>query len=478
MTVGSDPGEPPATLEDGVVGPLVDEGEAVAAFADAVAASDPQEPQDPQRKDEPLSAASDRVPIFSALRIRNYRLYFIGQVISNTGTWMQRIAQDWLVLQLTNSPLAVGITTALQFLPLLLFGLLGGLVIDRFSKRSILVVTQAIMGILAAALAALVFSGVVAVWQIYLIAFLLGMVTVVDNPTRQVFVNEMVPERLVRNAVSLNTGTFQLARLVGPAAAGLLIAATGSGWAFAINAASYAATIVALLAMRRDLLRKLPGAPRERGMLREGLKYVAVRPHILWTLVAVFFIGTFGYNFSVFLSAYAKNVFHSGADLYGFLNTAVALGSLLGAVLAARRASVRLGFLFAVAAAFSASMIAMGFVPWLFAFMAVLVVCGVASTSFSTTANASVQLASDSRFRGRVMALYIMVFMGGTPIGGPIAGLITDKLGAPDAMIICGGICLVASVACGVLAARQVGSRRHAVSAEPEGEPHAALAHR
>ncbi|MGH7733678.1 MAG: MFS transporter, partial [Gemmatimonadales bacterium] len=351
--------------------------------------------------------APARVPVFSALRERNYRLYFTGQMISNTGTWMQRIAQDWLVLELTNSPLAVGITTALQFLPVLLFGLLGGLVIDRYPKRSILVVTQAVMGLLAAALAALTLSGIVTVWHVYLIAFALGMVTVVDNPTRQVFVNEMVPAHLVRNAVSLNTGTFQLARLTGPAVAGVLIAATGSGWAFAINALSYAATIVALLAMRADLLRRLPRASREPGQLREGLRYVAARPHILWIIVMVFFIGTFGYNFSVFLSAYAKNVFDSGAGIYGLLNTALAVGSVSGAVLAARRAAVRLGFLFAVAAAFSALMIVLGFTPSMLAFMGVLAVCGLASTSFSTTANASVQLASDAQVRGRVMSLYM-----------------------------------------------------------------------
>ena len=402
---------------------------------------------------------SDRVPTFAALRERNYRLYFTGQMISNTGTWMQRIAQDWLVLELTGSPLAVGITTALQFLPVSLFGLLGGLVIDRYPKRSILVVTQAVMGLLAGVLAALTLSGIVTVWDVYLIAFALGMVTVVDNPTRQVFVNEMVPAHLVRNAVSLNTATFQLARLVGPAAAGVLIAATGSGLAFAINALSYAATIVALLAMRTDLLRKLPRAPHEPGQLREGLRYVAARPHIVWIIVMVFFIGTFGYNFAVFLSAYAKNVFDSGANVYGLLNTAVAIGSVSGAVLAARRTTVRLGFLFAVAAAFSALMIAAGITPWLPAFMGVLAVCGVASTSFSTTANASVQLASDPEVRGRVMSLYMMVFMGCTPIGGPIAGALTDELGAPAGMIICGAICLAATITCAALAAHQSGVR-------------------
>ncbi len=406
------------------------------------------------------------MPVFAALKERNYRLYFTGQVISNTGTWMQRIAQDWLVLKLTNSPFDVGITTALQFLPVLLFGALGGLIIDRFPKRAILIVTQAVMGLLGAALAVLTLTGIVAVWHVYLIAFLLGMVTVVDNPTRQVFVGEMVPAHLMRNAVSLNTATFQLARLVGPAVAGILIAATGSGWAFAINALSFAATIGALLAMRKDLLHPLARASRERGQLREGLRYVASQPRILWILVMVFFIGTFGYNFSVFLSAYAKNTFDSGASVYGLLNTALAIGSLAGAVLAARRSTVRLGFLFAVAGAFSGLMIVLGLTPWLPAFMGVLVICGLASTSFSTTANASVQLASDPQVRGRVMSLYVMVFMGGTPLGGPVSGWLTDSLGAPAAIMICGGICVAATIGCAALAARQTGRQPH-LSAAP-----------
>jgi MFS family permease len=402
------------------------------------------------------------VPIFAALTEYNYRLYFSGQVVSNTGTWMQRIAQDWLVLKLTDSPFAVGITTALQFLPVLLFGPLGGVVVDRFPKRAILVATQAIMGLLATVLGTLVLTGAVTVWHVYLVALALGSVTVVDNPTRQVFVNELVPPHLVRNAISLNTAAFQLARLVGPAVAGVLIAVAGSGPAFLINAGSYAATIAALLAMRRRLLHALPPTRRERGQLREGLRYICARPHIMWIIVMVFFIGTFGYNFSVFLSAYAKNTSHAGADVYGLLNTTLAVGSLAGAFLAARRSSVRVRFLFATAAAFSTLMIMLGVVPWLPVVMVVLVICGAASTSFSTAANASVQLATDPHMRGRVMSLYMTVFMGGTPLGGPVSGWITDRLGAPAAMMICGGICLTATIACAALAAQQTHTRPQA----------------
>ncbi len=397
--------------------------------------------------------------MFAALRMRNYRLYFYGQVISNSGTWMQRIAQDWLVLELTNSPFAVGITTALQFLPLLLFGLFGGLVADRYNKHRLLFVTQSLMAALALALAILTLTGDVEVWHIYAVAFGLGLVTVVDNPTRQVFVNEMVPVDLVRNAVGLNSGSFQLARMVGPAVAGILISAVGSGWAFAINAASYLGTITALAMMDTATLQAIPRAVRQRGQLREGLRYVRDRPHLLWLIVLVFFIGTFGYNFAIILSAYAKNVFDAGADVYGWLNTALAVGSVTGALLAARRATVRLAFLFAAAAAFSIMLVVQGLIPWLVPFGVALVLTGLLSTTFNTTANSTVQLSTDAAVRGRVMSLYMLVLAGGTPIGGPLVGAITDEWGAPLAIVLSGAVCLAATIACAVLAARQTGVR-------------------
>ncbi len=409
----------------------------------------------------PHGRGSNGTPVstFAALRLRNYRLYFSGQVVSNSGTWMQRIAQDWLVLEITNSPFAVGVTTALQFVPMLLFGLFGGLVADRYPKRAILLTTQSLMAGLALVLALLTLTGNVQVWHIYAVAFGLGMVTVVDNPTRQVFVNEMVPVSLVRNAVSLNTGSFQIARMVGPAAAGVLISAVGSGWAFAINAVSFLATICALLAMDPGQLQRIPRAPRQRGQLREGLRYVMVRPHLLWIIVLVFFIGTFGYNFAIFLSAYAKDVFDSGADVYGLLNTALAVGSVIGALLVARRSTVRLAYLFAAAAGFSVMLIVLGLVPWLIPFAGLLVLTGLLNITFNTTANSTIQLSTDAAVRGRVMSLYMLVFTGGTPVGGPLVGAITDAWGAPVAIALCGAICTVAAVACAILAARQAGVR-------------------
>lgn len=421
--------------------------------------------------------SAEQVSTFAALRLRNYRLYFSGQVVSNSGTWMQRIAQDWLVLQITNSPFAVGITTALQFLPMLLFGLFGGLIADRYPKRTILVITQTVMALLALALALLTLTGNVEVWHIYAVAFGLGMVTVVDNPTRQVFVNEMVPASLLRNAVSLNTGSFQIARMVGPAVAGVMISAVGTGWAFAFNAASYLATIAALLAMNAAELQRLPSAPRQRGQLREGLRYVMARPHILWIIVLVFFIGTFGYNFAIFLSAYAKNVFDSGADVYGLLNTALAVGSVVGALLAARRATVRLAFLFAASGGFAVMLVVLGLVPWLIPFIVLLVLTGLLNITFNTTANATIQLSTDAAVRGRVMSLYMLVFMGGTPVGGPLVGAITDAWGAPVAIALCGAVCLAATIACAALAARQAGVRLR-LDLHPRAERHLILVHR
>lgn len=417
------------------------------------------EPPTPAGSEPPAAASPARISTFAALRERNYRLYFSGSVISNIGTWMQRIAQDWLVLELTNSPFAVGITMALQFLPLMLLGLYGGVAADRYSKRILLIWTQTVMGLLAGILAVVTLAGSVSVWHVYAVAFGTGLVTVIDNPARQVFVNEMVPTGLVRNAVSLNSGSFQLARLIGPAVAGVLIAAVGSGWAFAINSVSFAATIGALAAMNPALLQKIPRAPRQPGQIREGLRYVRARPHLAWLIVLVFFIGTFGFNFAIILSAYAKITFHSTADLYGYLNTALAVGSLAGALAAARRATVRLGFLFTVSALFATSMIVLGLIGWVPLFMILLVPSGALAIGFNAMANATVQLGTDPEVRGRVMSLFMLVLAGGTPIGAPLIGGIADLWGAPAAFISSGVICLVATIGCAAGVARQAGLR-------------------
>ena len=403
----------------------------------------------------------EKVKTFAALGIRNYRLFFSGQVVSNTGTWMQRIAQDWLVLEITNSPLAVGVTTALQFLPMLLMGLWGGLIADRYPKRTLLLMTQTSMGLLATALAILTLSGHVQVWHVYLIAFGLGLATVVDNPSRQTFVNEMVPQHLVRNAVSLNSGNFQLARMLGPAVAGVVISLVGSGWAFAINAVTYLAVIAGLMLMRTSELQPAPRPKRGPGQIREGLTYVRRQPVLLWTIVLVFFVGTFGYNFAIILSAYTKDVFHSGADLYGLLNTAMAAGSVAGALFAARRTTGRMSLLFGTAGAFSLMLVLLGATPWLWVFVALLVLTGLFSVTFNTLANSTVQLRTDPELRGRVMSLYMLVFMGGTPFGSLIVGAITDHWGAPIALVVSGAVCVLATAGCAAGAARSAGLAVH-----------------
>lgn len=409
--------------------------------------------------------------MFSSLKIRNYRLFATGQVVSNTGTWMQRIAQDWLVLSLTGSASAVGITIALQFLPMLLFGLYGGVLADRLPKRPLLLCTQAAMGLTGIALAVLTLAGHVQVWHVYLAAFLLGLVTVVDNPARQTFVSEMVGKDQVANAVSLNSANFQSARLVGPAIAGVLITAVGSGWAFLLNGLSFAAPIVGLLLMRTSELHRVEVQPRAKGQLREGLRYVAGRPELIWPIVLVGFIGTFGFNFPIWLSAFVSKVFHGDAGTYGLFNTLIAAGSLAGALLAARRGLSRLRLLVAAAALFSVLLLVTAFAPGFWLFAALLVPIGVFGLTVNVTANSSVQMATDPEMRGRVMALFMMVFTGGTPIGAPLVGWVTDTYGARIGMAAGGAVSLAAALAIGLVLSRignlRLSVNRHGVTFVP-----------
>ncbi|MGF1425215.1 MFS transporter [Kitasatospora sp. LaBMicrA B282] len=394
---------------------------------------------------------------FSSLRVRNYRYYFAGQIVSNTGSWMQRIAQDWLVLSLTGSPLAVGITTAMQFLPTLLLGLFGGVLADRMPKRRLLIATQAAMGLLAAALAVLTISGVVTAYHVYAFALLLGLVTVVDTPTRQAFVSEMVGPEHLANAVSLNAANFQSARLVGPAVAGLLIGAVGSGWAFAINGLSFVAVIGGLLAMRTGELRPVERIPREKGQLREGLRYVRERPDLLWPLVLAGFIGTFGFNFAILLSGFAYGTFHVGPGQYGLLNTAMAAGSLLGALTAARRGHPRLRMLVAAALGFGVLELLGAAAPGYWSLAVLLTLIGICGLTFNTTVNSYVQLNTEPEMRGRVMGLLVLVFTGGTPVGGPLVGWVTDAYGARIGLLACGAVSALAAAVIGLVLTRCVG---------------------
>ena len=275
---------------------------------------------------------------FRSLHTRNYRLFATGQVISNTGTWMQRVAQDWLVLDLThNSGTALGITTGLQFLPMLLFSLWGGAIADRYSRRMLLMMTQALMGGLALLLGVLALTGQVQIWQVYTLAFALGLITVVDNPTRQTFVAEMVGRRAMPNAIALNSAVFNLARITGPAVAGLVISAVGTPVAFLVNAASYGAVLVSLKLMRPSELYPAERVHRARGQLREAMAYVRARPNLWMLLVLIFFVATFGMNFQVTNALMSRQVFHTGAAAFGIASAVFAAGALGGALLAARR---------------------------------------------------------------------------------------------------------------------------------------------
>ncbi|MDL2081705.1 MFS transporter [Streptomyces sp. GXMU-J15] len=411
----------------------------------------------------PTTPTSRKSSTFGSLRVRNYRLFFLGQVVSNTGTWMQRIAQDWLVLSLTGSATAVGITTALQFLPMLLFGLYGGVLVDRLPKRPTLLVTQTAMALTGLALAALTLTGHVEVWHVYLAAFAVGLATVVDNPARQTFVSEMVGPDQLQNAVSLNSANFQSARLIGPAVAGLMITGVGTGWAFLCNGLSFVAPITGLLLMRARELHVVERAPRGKGQLREGLQYVAGRPELIWTIVLVGFVSTFGFNFPVYLSAFADDVFHAGAGSYSLFNTLMAVGSLSGALLAARRGTARLRMVVLAAVAFGSLQIVAALAPSLWTFALFMVPIGMFGMTVNVTANSNVQLSTDPAMRGRVMSLYMMVFMGGSPIGAPIAGWITDVYGVRAGLASGGAMAALSAAVIGLVLAR-VGNLRLAVA--------------
>ena len=377
---------------------------------------------------------------FRSLRIRNYRLFATGQVVSLSGTWAQRVAQDWLVLELShNSGVALGIVTGLQFLPVLLFGLYGGVLADRYDKRALLVGAQAVMGLLALALGLLDLAGAVQLWQVYGLAFLLGLAGVVDTPVRQSFVVELVGADDLPNAVSLNSATFNVSRIIGPALAGVAIAGAGTAPVFLVNAGSYLAVLIGLCRMRTADLHDVVRVPRAKGQLRAGLSYVRGRPDLLVPILLVGVIGTFGLNFQITLALVAKRSFHLGAGSYGALSAMFALGSLLGALASARRSSPpRRRMLLGSGLAFGGLEILVGLAPT-YALMAVLLVpTGAAVLTFTTTANATLQLGTVPEMRGRVMALYVLVFLGGSPVGGPLIGALAQVLGPRSGLLVGG----------------------------------------
>lgn len=368
--------------------------------------------------------------VFRSLRSHNYRLWAAGALVSNVGTWMQRIAQDWLVLtQLTNHDAsAVGTVMALQFGPQLLFLPWTGVAADRFDQRRLLMVTQAALGVLALVLGALTVAGVVTLPEVYLLAFLSGSATAFDAPVRQTFVSELVGDADLSNAVALNSTSFNAARMVGPAVSGLVIASVGTGWSFVVNGASFGAVLVSLALLRRSELRPAERAPRTKGSFAEGFRYVWHRPDLRAILVMLFLIGTFGLNFPIFISTMAVRVFHSDARGYGLLSSIMALGTISGSLIAAR-GEARFSWLLGGGALFGLGCFLAAIAPTYALFGAALVVIGVAALTFTNATNSLMQLSTEPAMRGRVMAIRVAIALGGTPIGAPIVGWVADHMG-------------------------------------------------
>jgi len=396
--------------------------------------------------------------MFASLRVRNYRLYACGQIVSLVGTWMQRIAQDWLVFELSGrSPVALGIAVALQFAPTLLLSLWAGVLADRYDKRRLLVVGQVGMGLCALVLGVLDVGGVVALWHVYLLCLVLGCFSAVDVPVRQSFAIEMVGPAQVSNAVALNSMTFNIARIAGPAVAGLLVIAMGTGWVFLINAASFAGVVGGLLAMDTTRLHRARPVPRRRGQLVEGLRYVRGRRDLVVLLALVFFVATFGLNFHTTLAVVAATVFGRGAGAYGLLSTLLAVGTLTGATFAARRSGpgrLRLRVVFGSAVAFGVLSVVVGLMPSYELFALMLVPCGVAALTFTTAANSSVQLSVDPQLRGRVMGLYMLLFLGGNPIGAPLMGWIAQEMNGRAPIVLGGTVSALAGLVLAATLAR------------------------
>jgi MFS family permease len=398
---------------------------------------------------QPRGAAATLAGTFRSLRNYNYRLFFFGQMISLTGTWMQTIGQAWLVLDLTHSPLALGTVTMLQFLPISLLVLFGGVIADKVPKRRLLVLTQTAAMAQAFILAFLIWSGLIELWQIFVLAAMLGLTNALDNPTRQAFVVEMVGREDVMNAVALNSSLFNSARLVGPAVGGVIIAVVGVGAAFFINGVTFIAVIIGLLLIKPDLL-----YPASRGgtghlleQLAEGLRYSLRTPAILLIVILMATIGTFGYNFTVVLPLLARNVLNVGSIGFGAMTSAMGVGSLAAALALATLRKPSRRTLLIGATAFAALLAAVSASHTYAVTLVLLIALGAASISFTATANSSLQIAAPDHLRGRVMSLYMLLFAGSTPIGGQLTGFMAEHIGVQSTLGIEAAVCVLGIVA-------------------------------
>ncbi|HET6315088.1 MAG TPA: MFS transporter [Chloroflexota bacterium] len=387
-----------------------------------------------------------------ALGNANYRLYFFGQIVSQTGGWLQRIAQSWLILDLTSSPAALGILTVAQFLPIMVLSLFAGVVADRLPKRPLLYAIGIISSLQAVAMTLLVLSGHIQPWQVYVLAFVLGVVSAFEMPTRQAFLSELVAREELQSAISLNSSVFNGARIIGPGIGGVIIAAWGVAWCFGLNAISFLASLISLylLDMRNAHGPLRPPRGALLTQLADGLRYAARTPELSFPLLLLACIGTFGYNFGVTFPLLAR--YGLGLDAVGFgsLNTAMGIGSLVGALGVAARLSPTRNALLISGGAFSALLLLVAIIPWYAVTLLALAAMGVASVTYSAVTNTSLQLNSEEQFRGRVLSLYTLLFAGSTPIGGAITGWIADRWGIRDALGVEAVVCLVA-VAAGLL---------------------------
>jgi MFS family permease len=380
---------------------------------------------------------------FSSLAVRNYRLFFIGQLVSVTGTWMQTVAQAFLVLQLTNSGTVLGLTIAARFAPLFLFGQWGGLVADRVNKRLVLYFTQGMSGLLALALGLLVTTRLIELWMVYLLVAMLGLVNIFDLPARQTFISELVPTAQLRNAVTLNSVTVNMARIFGGALAGLIVATLGLALCFELNALSFAAVLITLALMSRSEIRASKPQQRERGQIRAGLRYVASSPDLLIPLVMIGVIGALAWEFQISLPLLAKNTFHGGAGTYGAMASVMGAGAVLGGLVSASRSHIPLTGLAVAAVGWGVAITAAALAPSLLVEYVMLIFVGYGSVTFNSLAKSALQLTSPPHMRGRVMALWALAWQGSTPIGGPIIGWISEQFGARWSLLA-GGIPTVA----------------------------------
>ncbi len=389
--------------------------------------------------------------IFRSLSVRSYRVWASGAIVSNVGTWMQRTAQDWIVLtELTHHDASsVGVVLAFQFAPQLLLLPVTGLAADRLDRRTLVMATQAAMGVLSLGLGLLTVTGVVQLWEVYAFAFVFGSAAAFDSPARQTFVAELVDGPLLSNAVALNSTSFNIARMIGPAVAGVLIAAVGTGWVFLINAATYVAVLGSLFLIRPADLHRVERRPRRGSDFVDGFRYVLRRPDLRAILIMFFLVGTFGANFQIFIPTMSATVFGLGAGAYGALSSAMAIGSVAGALLAARRERPRITLLLIAATVFSVALGVGAIAPTYLIFALALVAVGIATQTFTTSTTSLVQLSTEPAMRGRVIAILLAVGLGGTPIGGPLIGMVSDTFG-PRWAVAAGATSGVAALAVGL----------------------------